>query len=115
METIKLTTKQAKPIVETVFPNYRGRKFNMNFVEKVMFYDTNWGGGTRNKYAFVASDGRTAVLNAPAPWVNVIEGKVFDLPADVLVVEHTIFCGKDCGITIYAHPCHLPKWLTTSE
>ena len=111
MTAIKLTTKQASKIVAASFPDYRGRKFTLKFEQRITFWDTNWGGGTRNQYAFVSSDGRTAILNASAPWVNAIEGQTFDIPADVLVVEHSVFCGKDMGITIYSHPCHLPKWL----
>ena len=114
MEAIKLTKAQAHPIVKETFPDYRGRKFTLKFQERVTFYDTNWGGGTRNKYAFIRSDGVTAVFNAPAPWINPVEGQTMELPQDVMIVEHSIFCGKDCGITIYAHPSHLPKWLPSA-
>ena len=108
---LKLTTKQAKPIVQATFPAYRGRKFKIVFTTRLTFYDTNWSGGTVNKFAFVRADGAVAKLFAPAPWVNPIEGRTEDIPEDVLVVKHSYFCGEDAGITIYAHPCHLPKWL----
>ena len=109
--TIKLNTAQAKPFAKKAFPNYRGRKFKIVFTDHVTFYDTNWSGGTRNQYVALRSDGKTALLTVGAPWVNPVEGKTIDLPEDIVIVEHTIFCGQDAGIRIYANPCHLPKWL----
>jgi hypothetical protein len=40
-----------------------------------------------------------------------VEGATVELPADAMIVTHAMCCGQDCGITIYAHPCHLPKWI----
>lgn len=111
-QTMKVKKAQVKDILAATFPGYKGRTFKVEFAPTVTFHDTNWGGGSRNKYIAVKSDGRTAMLHVPAPWVNTIEGKTIDLPKDVLMVKHTVFCGKDLGITIYASPVHLPKWLT---
>ena len=108
---MKINKSQVRPILEATFPEYRGRTFKVEFVPTITFYNTNWGGGSRNKYAAIGSDGRTARLSVPAPWVNPVEGKTIEIPTNVLVVKHTIFCGKDLGITIYAHPAHMPKWL----
>ena len=110
---IKINSKQAKPIVERTFPEYKGRKFIVEFCEKVTFHDTNCGGGTVNKYVFVGMN-RELTFNAPAPWNNPVEGKTIDLPENLLIVEHSMFCGKDCGITIYAHPKNAPKILPQS-
>ena len=110
-EKMKLNKAQVKPILEKTFPDYKGRKYSIEFVPTVTFYDTNWGGGTRNVYRFVRSDGAVGCMNIPAPWINVIEGRTVDIPVDVLVVKHAVFCGQDLGITIYANPVHMPKWL----
>lgn len=113
MNTImKLSKKQIEPIITATFPTYSGRKFRIEFTDKVTFFDTNWGDGSRNQYVAVRSDGKTAKLNAPAPWINPVEGKTIEVPQDAMIVEHSIFCGQDRGITIYAHPCHMQKWLT---
>jgi hypothetical protein len=109
--TLKATRKQAASVIAATFPEYTGRKIAVVFTERVMFYDTNWSGGTHNGYAAVKADGRTAKLNVPAPWCNPVEGATFELPADTLLVCHSHFCGHDLGLTIYAHPTHLPKWL----
>jgi hypothetical protein len=108
---IKIMKKQAQPIVDLVFPDYTGRKFKLEFTDQVLFYDTNWGGGTRNYYAAVKSNGAHQGLSIPAPWVNPVEGLTMQLPPDVLIVAHSIFFGHDMGITIYAHPSNAPKWL----
>jgi hypothetical protein len=110
-QSIKVRKGDIRPILNRSFPSYRGRKFSVEFTEEVSFYNTNWSGGSRNQYAFVHADGEDKWLSAPAPWVNPYEGKRHPLPADVLVVKHAIFCGKDLGITIYAHPSYAPRWL----
>jgi len=110
-EPFKLSRKQAMPILRKTFPNYAGRKITVEFTESVTFYDTNWGGGTKNTYRFIRSDGKTAAFDAPAPSSNPVEGKTIALPPDILVVCHVIFCGKECGIRIYSHPSNAPKLL----
>ena len=110
-QTMKLNKSQVRDILNATFPEYRGRKFKVEFAEIITFHNTNWGGGTKNTYVAVSSDGRAKRLGVQAPWINPVEGKTMELPFEVLVVMYTIFCGKDLGITIYAHPAHLPKWL----
>ena len=109
---MKVKKAQVKDILKATFPEYRGRTFKVEFAPTITFHDTNWGGGTKNTYAIIGSDGRTARLSVPAPWINPVEGKTVEMPTNALVVKHTVFCGKDLGITIYASPVHLPKWLT---
>lgn len=114
MDAIKLNTAQARPIVKATFPDYRGRKFSLEFTDRVCFYNVNWSGGSKNEYRLVNIDGRVGSLigvNA-APWDNPVEGQTMDLMPDVLVVKHVYFCGKDLGITIYAHYSLAPKFLT---
>jgi hypothetical protein len=109
--TARLNTKQASPIVSKVFPEYWGRKFKLEFSETVMFSDLHWGGGSRSRYGFVRADGETAFLPSSAPWDSPFEGRRMPIPPNVLVVEWVVFCGKDLGITIYAHPSLAPKLL----
>lgn len=111
MSTVKVKKSQIKPILEATFPEYRGRTFKISFTTHVTFYNTNWGGGSRNEYKAVRIDGKIADIPVLAPWNNPIEGKRVELPADVLVVEHSMFCGTDCGITIHSHPCNAPRWI----
>jgi len=110
-QTIRTTRKQAASILNATFPEYRGHKVTVEFTDKVHIYDTNWGGGTKNTYKAIAGNGRLTTVFVPAPWENMIEGTSYPLGTNVLVVMHSHFCGKDCGITIFANPIHLPKWL----
>lgn len=109
----KLKKTQVARILSATFPDYTGRKFSIEFRPTVTFYDLNWGGGTRNVYCAIRTDGSTAEI-PHADYFNPIEGKTVELPEDVLIVEHSVFCGQDSGIRLYAHPCHMPKWITAA-
>jgi len=109
--SIKVRKAEIRDILKASFPEYRGRTYEVRFTDKIFIYNTNWSGGSRNVYVAVATDGRAVRFNAPAPWDNPIEGERMAVPPDALIVEHCYFCGKDMGITIYANPCHRPKWL----
>ena len=107
---VKVTKKQVAALVNASFPQYRGRTFFVEFTESVTFYNTNWGGGSRNQYHGLSNHGQ-ARLHVDAPWNNPIEGKRVDLPQDVVIVCRSVFCGKEAGLTIYTHPTNAPKWL----
>lgn len=110
-EPITLTRKQAAKIIAATHPDYKGRKISLRFTETVTFMDTNWGGGTCNIYAAMNTEGITSTLRVPAPHLNLIEGATINLPANVLIVKHVIFCGTDCGLVIYSNPANAPKLL----
>src|SRR3990167_2144934 len=113
MQTLKLSRKEAMPLVVDSFPAYKGRKFRLCPVETVTFYDTNWGGGSRNVYhALNLQTGKRAAYTAPAPWVNVVEGSRVEIPSGCIVICHSVFCGTDCGVTIYCNPADLPKLIS---
>jgi hypothetical protein len=65
---VKISKIQAKPFIEKTFPEYSGRKFFVEFEETVFFWDTNWGGGTRNVFKAMSFDGKVFGMNVPAPW-----------------------------------------------
>ena len=96
-----MDSKTLRTIAKAAYPTWKGRKLHADFSGKVTFSDTNWGGGSRNYYVSLSSDGRKRGLMVPAPWVNPIEGQTVQIPEGFVVVEHTIFCGKDCGVTIH--------------
>ena len=106
---VRKSNKAVKAILNATFPNWRGRKVFVNGSGKVSFHDTNWGGGTRNEYKAITyriANGKLLIddtdhLTAPAPWNNTIESQRVQLPEGVAVVEHSYFCGKDCGVTIH--------------
>lgn len=111
-DPIKLS--RANPAVRRLlaitFPEYRGRTIRLVESAAVTFRDLNWSGGTRSEYRCltVSDNGRATIagadMNTPAPWNNPYADETVDLPADGLVVRHSIFCGHDAGITITIPP-----------
>ena len=110
---MKLKKHEAWHIVKSAFPEYTGRTFRLSTTGHLLFHDLNWGGGTRNQYYAVplAKDGMANALPSAPPWNNPIEGKIIDIPQGWVVCEHSIFCGKDTGITIHANPQDLIEML----
>jgi len=111
MNRIKVRKAQVKQIVQAAFPNYRGRTFYVEFVDSVTFCDLYWGGGSRNFYKIVRTDGQVASLPRNNPWNDPQEGKTLPLGEEFAVVQHSHFCGKDCGITVFLNPVWAPKYL----
>lgn len=104
-QTFTVRKAQIAPLLAQTFPEYRGRTFKVEFRERVTFGDLHWDGGTRSCYKFLdMRSGDTQPLPVGNPWNCPFEGKTLELPEDVVVVEHSIFCGQDTGITFYAHP-----------
>lgn len=104
-------SKQSREMAKAAFPDYTGRKFFANFGAEITFYDTNWGGGTRNYYKAVRlSDGKQEALADYAPWFNPAEGKTITIPDGYAVVKRSIFQGVECGLTVYygANPLPAP-------
>lgn len=112
---IAVKRAEVKPLVEATFPEYRGRKFQVEAACQVTLYDLNWSGGTRSVYRTCTTEGRyigsSAKANAAAPWNNAAEGQRVPVPQGAVIVKHSEFCGKDCGLTIYIHPEDMPKLL----
>lgn len=106
--SIKLSRKEARPILDKTFPLYRGRKISLRFSETITFTDLNWSGGTKNTYAAVGVGG-SSKLSPAAPWDNPLEGMTLKMRPDVAIVVNAFFCGKDMGIEIVMHPSQAPK------
>lgn len=88
---------------------YSGRKFKAVVAESVTIPMTAglWDGGSRDVYRVVrVSDGAEmpASDQHSAPWDAQRRELKVDLQPGFAVVEHSIFCGKDAGLTFYVHP-----------
>jgi len=119
MEARAITRRDISRILDASFPTYKGRKFRLDVCKSVCFHDLNWSGGSRNQYALVRlsdlSGGCAAELNSPAPWNNPTEGASVPMSAGFVVVRHSMFCGKDTGITVHAHPDDIAKILPAAD
>ena len=100
----KTNDPEIKRVCKLAFPEYRGRKFR---------YDTRiptdlssyWDGGSRNSFAFVElKTGKVAPVQSNHPFFEAGRpSELKSLPAGFVVVEHSIFCGKDMGMTVYVN------------
>lgn len=106
-----MTTQNIKAIAKLAFPEYRGRKFRLVSQAHYQMADY-WDEGSR-RYA-VAVNLNAGTPHAPSiaahtPWSSAAQAK-FTIPDGVAIVERAIFCGKDCGITVYiAQALHLQE------
>lgn len=106
---------------------YSGRKFKAVVTsEPVTLSDTYWDGGTRSTYALInLSTGARLPASgkalSPPQFGGAVEPIRVNIPSGFALVKHSIFCGKDTGLTIYVRPenaAHLlpgPVELTACE
>lgn len=82
---------------------YHGRKVKIS--DKVpTSLDSYWDGGSRDTYCFYAIlTGDVLQVESNHPMFEPDKPrKLRELPEGILLIEHSIFCGKDLGITIYS-------------
>jgi hypothetical protein len=91
-------------IINATFPDYRGRKIKIRAWKGPRKLDSWWDGGSRDYFALVSiSTGQVAQMESNHPFyeANKNLNGMFDLPPLCLLVQHSIFAGKDIGITIF--------------
>ena len=103
--------QEIKEIVKACYPDYKGRKYKLGTFEHPMNLDSYWDGGTRYYYAFYDLQTKKVLeVHSNHPFFEAGKPRrLTRLPADTLLVEHCIFCGKDAGVRIYANPENLLK------
>ena len=115
MDRIELPFKDARvrSIVCAAFPGAKTRR-TIKLTAKSYYHVSDfWDGGSRNYCCFVRLSDLSVLSSESVPKNNrqVIANPyalpIYDinLEAGFVVVEHTIFCGKDIGYRIYFHPC----------
>lgn len=128
METIKvpLSDPTIKQIVAQCYPAYKGRRpVRIDVRETHRVWDF-WDGGSRDYTVFYdLGTGRVAPSSAikavegmtqkQGNWFNlpISDGPV-TIPPGVIVVIHSIFCGKDVGIRIIVRPENAPRLIPAS-
>ena len=90
-------------VFHATFPAYTGRKFHISTSIPTQL-DSYWDGGSRDSYSFYnLQTGETYAVHTNHPFFEKDQPrKLNELPPDVVLVEHSIFCGKDHGLTLYA-------------
>ncbi len=116
MNTIYLNgnDETAKAIAKVAFPAYNGKKFKVSVVKNGHTFNltSGWCEGSRDFYAVVDLANMKGVDVSNQAFVGNDfnrRGTDFQLPEGFAVVEHSIFCGKDVGITIYVTEANAAK------
>jgi len=103
-------------IIAACFPDYKGKKVKISTMvpNRISSY---WDGGSRTYYAFYSLvNGMTFEVESNHPIFEAGKPNHLEkLPERVLLVAHSIFCGKDMGITIYANTSDLAPMLPKNE
>lgn len=113
MNTIYLDPKMVPAVLRGA---YNGQKFKAVVCETVDIPSDAglWSGGSRELYSVVTLDDGMKLLPGQdaAPWNrNYHNRREIMLQPGVVVVRHSIFCGKDTGLTFYVHPENATKLL----
>lgn len=101
-----------RKIVNICFPNYRGRKVRVVSADRMpKQLDSYWSEGSRDYFVFYnIPDGRILELGSNHPGFEPGAPRDINfLPNGVILLQRSIFCGKEAGITIYMNQ---PKQLT---
>jgi hypothetical protein len=110
---VSRANKAFKPIIAACYPKWTGRKLRVETATEYRM-ENYWDGGSR--CYVLAYDLKTGRSYGPAVHTtNPMHGaahSIVNIPDGVLLVEHSIFCGKDAGVTIYANPANMPSLLT---
>lgn len=104
-----------EPLIQATFPEYGGRTVRVEVKDSITLRDLNWSGGSRNQYRVCSIDGKpggsTDHLNQMSPWNNPAEGARLPIPQGVVVVERSMFQGKDLGLRLYYNAADFPHHL----
>ena len=104
-----------RKIVRACYPDYTGRKIKIE--ARTSYHLSNfWDGGSRSYVvAYHLESGLTkeASPSTTSPFNEASKSSV-EIPEGVVLVEHSIFQGKDVGIRIYVNPLNMAKLLPGS-
>ena len=93
---------EAGKLFRAAYPNYRGRKFALVGVDGPISVRSYWDGGSRTTFRVVRSDYAALALPSSHPVFDAVTGAdEMEIPPGAAVVAHSIFCGKDMGLTLY--------------
>lgn len=110
---VSVTDPLIRRILQVTYPSYRGRKIVIVPQKYPLNCKSYWDGGSRDYFAFVRLDTmQSAAMPAQSAFDKDIRGaEAVTLPPGVICVEHSIFCGKDTGITIHVNSVNLVSML----
>ena len=98
--------EKVRAVCKAAFPDYTGNKCKVTFETGPINMSSYWDGGSRDYFAVVRLvDCKVVTIPQQSAYDRRINGlESFEIPAGFVVVERSIFCGKDLGLTIHARP-----------
>lgn len=104
-------------LMRAAFPQYQGRTFKIRIQEGPLDVRSYWDGGSRNYYVFISlANSRRFEMPQQSAFDPLIEGADrVRLPSGIGCVEHTIFCGKDLGLTLILNPSDAAPLLPSAD
>lgn len=100
-----------KDLAELAFPAYKGKKFKIVTIDGPVHLENYWSDGSMKDWAFIKMpEMQVASLPVQNPMRRETHQSV-EIPRDLIGVCHTIFCGKDMGLSFYLHPENIVKFL----
>lgn len=92
------------------FPEYTGKKFSFEIIDCPISVKSYWSGGSKDSYVFMRLDTlKTMDMPPQSPYDQQVAGAdSVSLVPGLACIRHTIFCGKDLGITVLLHPDNKP-------
>lgn len=104
-----------KSLVARAYPSYAGRKFRLQVSENPIDVRSYWDEGSREYFTF--ANLATGEVSSQVPAQSAFDRKItgadnVELPVGFACVKHSIFCGRDTGITIIVRPENAAKLLS---
>jgi hypothetical protein len=99
-------TAELRAMARVAFPSYNGRTYELD-ASGVVDVRSYWSGGSRDTFVAVnlATRRTLAVPQNGTPFDGgPIARDGVAIPLGFAIVEHSIFCGRDVGITFHVHP-----------
>lgn len=88
---------------------YSGKQYRAVITDSVYIPSDagTWSGGSRTLYSAIhlsSGESRPTCDSYSAPWDSSRKNQDITLKPGFAIISHSIFCGKDMGLTIYIHP-----------
>lgn len=116
-DAFHVSRNDVPPVLLRAFPGYTGKKFEVRRKERVSLSGAYWDGGSRSEYRAVHLDtGEVSAADSKLqnPLTPGYKVPTIDIPPRVCIVKHSIFCGKDMGLTFYVNPSDAVSMLPPS-
>ena len=95
---------------------YTGKQYRAVICDSVFIPSDagTWSGGSRTLYSAIhlsTGESRPECDSYAAPWDSSRKDQRVQLKPEFAIISHSIFCGKDMGLTIYIHPINAAQLL----